>query len=476
MLTESRLETLKHWIARARTETPSPILDLAEAEVAFRQADFEHAVFQAVNAASQLPEDDARLSRSWFRAGQSAYFLDRSHEARDLCSRARQSARNPRDAKDALWGLFNALLDLEDQGAASLLPEIERMRPLTLADQARLCGGKVFYATRWGGLEDALGSARPFADRVGRLDPMSQTGFLNNYAHGLLLTARYSDALAPLALEIARAREFSLEFVVPHGLLLKAWALMGVRRFSESRRCLDSVGPASDPYVAPALSGFKARLHLFNGRAAEALSALKPTWNQDPIPSVVAELTAIEALALTVLGRFDEAREAGERAVTHSRTIETQALVASASAAVALKEGRSDAADIASHAFNVALTHGNLDSFVCAYRACPELLQPIAASPDFGTSLWALLERAHDSTLARRSGMEPLSHAGTDWRLTRREEEVLGLIAAGLTNKEIAQRLFLAEVTVKAHVRHILRKLGVRSRTEAAIRATMRSD
>jgi LuxR family maltose regulon positive regulatory protein len=55
--------------------------------------------------------------------------------------------------------------------------------------------------------------------------------------------------------------------------------------------------------------------------------------------------------------------------------------------------------------------------------------------------------------------------------LSKREKEVLGLIGQGLSNAEIGQRLFISPVTVKAHVRHIFEKLGVRSRTEAAIRA-----
>jgi DNA-binding NarL/FixJ family response regulator len=55
--------------------------------------------------------------------------------------------------------------------------------------------------------------------------------------------------------------------------------------------------------------------------------------------------------------------------------------------------------------------------------------------------------------------------------LSDREMEVLQLVAAGATNKEIAARLFLAEGTVKNHVTNILGKLGVRDRTQAALRA-----
>jgi DNA-binding CsgD family transcriptional regulator/N-acetylneuraminic acid mutarotase len=52
--------------------------------------------------------------------------------------------------------------------------------------------------------------------------------------------------------------------------------------------------------------------------------------------------------------------------------------------------------------------------------------------------------------------------------LTPREREVLGMVAAGLTNREIGEALFISESTAGVHVSHIMAKLGVGSRTEAA--------
>jgi DNA-binding NarL/FixJ family response regulator len=56
------------------------------------------------------------------------------------------------------------------------------------------------------------------------------------------------------------------------------------------------------------------------------------------------------------------------------------------------------------------------------------------------------------------------------WRdgLTRREEQVLRLVAEGLTNAQVAERLFVAEGTVKSHVKSLMRKLGTATRSEAA--------
>ncbi|MFE9679522.1 response regulator [Streptomyces sp. NPDC006259] len=64
----------------------------------------------------------------------------------------------------------------------------------------------------------------------------------------------------------------------------------------------------------------------------------------------------------------------------------------------------------------------------------------------------------------------PLTDARLDV-LTDREREVLGLIARGLNNVEIAEKLFLGETTVKTHVARILTKLHIRDRVEAVVLA-----
>jgi len=66
-------------------------------------------------------------------------------------------------------------------------------------------------------------------------------------------------------------------------------------------------------------------------------------------------------------------------------------------------------------------------------------------------------------------GERPAEEVLTDQgMLSRREREVVTMVASGMTNKEIAQRLFIAERTAEGHVERIRNKLGVRSRTEVA--------
>ncbi|MFI2435873.1 response regulator [Streptomyces sp. NPDC018693] len=60
--------------------------------------------------------------------------------------------------------------------------------------------------------------------------------------------------------------------------------------------------------------------------------------------------------------------------------------------------------------------------------------------------------------------------------LTAREREILALIGEGLTNRQIGQRLYLAEKTVKNHISRLLAKLGVERRIQAAVIATQAQD
>ena len=67
-----------------------------------------------------------------------------------------------------------------------------------------------------------------------------------------------------------------------------------------------------------------------------------------------------------------------------------------------------------------------------------------------------------------RAASEASVPASTDFGLTSREREVLSLVGAGRTNRQIAEELFISESTAGVHVSHILSKLGVSSRTQAA--------
>lgn len=72
--------------------------------------------------------------------------------------------------------------------------------------------------------------------------------------------------------------------------------------------------------------------------------------------------------------------------------------------------------------------------------------------------------------IARFSGKGATKHVPDGLKsLTEREREVLTMVAKGLSNAEIAQRMFLGETTVKTHVAHVLSKLDLRDRVQAVV-------
>jgi DNA-binding NarL/FixJ family response regulator len=100
----------------------------------------------------------------------------------------------------------------------------------------------------------------------------------------------------------------------------------------------------------------------------------------------------------------------------------------------------------------------------------PELLVTGIRAVHSGESLLAptLTRRMIESFLARP---RLVAAAQTASVLTIREQEVLRLLARGLTNAEIASELYVSETTVKTHVSRVLMKLGLRDRVQAVIYA-----
>jgi len=247
------------------------------------------------------------------------------------------------------------------------------------------------------------------------------------------------------------------------GEVLSAWGLAVLDHVRESservidgcrlilRRCEDteerhySVSPLrwatsvlvelGDPEGARACAAALARIAAETGQP-EAMSALS------------------HALGETALldGDVDRAVEQFQRAIDLLREVDAPfELIESerrAAAALVRVARRDDAVDRLLGAYRLARR----------LRARPSI-QRLAAS-------LADLDERVDRRLSRRQAEQLVQE-----QLTRRELEVVRLLAAGQTNREIAKDLFLSVRTVDMHVRNILRKLDCRSRTEAARRA-----
>jgi DNA-binding NarL/FixJ family response regulator len=115
---------------------------------------------------------------------------------------------------------------------------------------------------------------------------------------------------------------------------------------------------------------------------------------------------------------------------------------------------------------------GNTPVVVLCDRASPGRLRPLLAAGVRGVVLREEMSDALAPTIAAVDAGQvciPSQQAPAIERpvLTIREKQVIGLVALGLKNGEIAERLFLAESTVKSHLSSAFAKLGVRSRHEA---------
>lgn len=99
------------------------------------------------------------------------------------------------------------------------------------------------------------------------------------------------------------------------------------------------------------------------------------------------------------------------------------------------------------------LVHGQFD----AERLADMVRAAAAGLSIFSSGLTGSLSEEQERPEPDRSG----------WGLSRREEEVMNLIAGGASNRDLARDLFLAEKTVKNHVNRIFSKMGVSSRSQA---------
>ena len=126
---------------------------------------------------------------------------------------------------------------------------------------------------------------------------------------------------------------------------------------------------------------------------------------------------------------------------------------------------------------DVALREGiaaGISGFLLKDVDVDELADAIRRVAAGGTLIQAVATRARDRVQQAGLDFDALNDASDP--LTAREIEVLRLIAAGMSNREIAAALDVAEGTVKNHTSSILSKLGVRDRTRAVLKALERGD
>jgi ATP/maltotriose-dependent transcriptional regulator MalT len=475
VLAEGRLATLERWLAYATAQhIKSACLNLAAAQVMLRQARYTAAETLAAQAAHASPsdEDTGFLSRAYSIAGHSAHLANREDDALRHYQEAERYAAHAGQLRDALWGQLLCALDLDRTDLDEALQRLESVQAETVDDSLRVATGKLFLALRQGtGLNVDL-LREPLIEQTG--DPLVRSSFLNAWVFALAFSGRYSEALEASELQIAEANQYRLSFALPPAYLTRGLALRGLSQFRQAHEWFDQAERAADVEGrATATQIARALAFAAEGRAADAVSLLKPEPRVFPTQSLRSEYLAGLALALAATGCFEDSLERTSEALGGPRSVEAQVLAACTKAIVAIGRGNPNALALAEGAFNVTMRTGNVDSFVCAYRVVPDLAVWVSRIEASRYDLGMVMGRANDQALARSLGLalfptltQPPNHS-----LSPRETEVYGLIAQGLSNRAIAQALFISEATVKVHVRRILEKLGVETRTQAALRA-----
>ncbi|MGH9270851.1 MAG: helix-turn-helix transcriptional regulator [Ilumatobacteraceae bacterium] len=230
-----------------------------------------------------------------------------------------------------------------------------------------------------------------------------------------------------------------------------------------------------------------AALHLARSRPEPALELLDRALGGELEQHVEAPLLALLVQANLAVGDVEAARRSSEqlRRLGESQSSPyVRAVAAVAQARVCSASGDDDARTCWHEALTLFLSAGMA---VEAGSARLELARLISTDrPDAAIVELEAAHQAFEGAGARRRADETaalLRALGGDAKtgpkrrttLTRREEEVLDLVRHGLTNAEIADRLFISPKTAEHHVGRILAKLGLRSRTEAAAHAAPRT-
>jgi DNA-binding CsgD family transcriptional regulator len=306
-----------------------------------------------------------------------------------------------------------------------------------------------------GGDYGAALRAVTLAEEMAALIDHQQWLVIARLAHGIMLT--HLGALDTAATVFTQARDAAammgaVQFVRQAEGCLALCAVTAGRE-TEAESLLAPLLPTEDrPHSIAERRALLARaaLDVRRGRPEEALGCTRrlslPPRDDDAERWTPVTLL-IRAEAFTGLGRVDAAREALEAARQIALTRGPRAFAWQITAALAVLDRRP----------------GQPDKAMIA-RARTELESLLHSIPDS-----RLREILAETPMAQMVLSTPAMPANPDDPLTRRERDVVRLIARGKSNREIADALFIAEKTVETHVSNSLSKLGYHSRAQLAV-------
>lgn len=352
-----------------------------------------------------------------------------------------------------------ALASMRDAGA-----DLDAIRGAFVCGDIRMMQGRLREAARTYEAGLALAAARPEAEAdelfLGLAEVHLERGEVQE-AHRLL------DEIARAATETHHAGNRHRWCLVMSRVALAR---------GESRRALELLSEAEAhhrrdplPIVRP-VAAMKARIRLAEGdvdgaerwatehevRHDDALGFLREFEHITLARILIARGSHPDAIDL--LARLGSAAHAGER---QGRLIETLALASLAYQGIGRPR---EAFESLGRALDLAEGEGHVQVFVSEKTPMRDLLRQVTARGIGGAWTRRVLTGFEVPE-------EPLRPAGDGGSLTRREHEILRLIAAGMRNQEIARQLFISPATVKRHIANVYGKLNASHRTDALRRA-----
>jgi LuxR family transcriptional regulator, maltose regulon positive regulatory protein len=479
LLAAGQSETLEKWLAACGAAGVTvPGASLARAEILIRKGEMSAAAAVAGDTASRLKEDHPDYAWACNVAGRALHFTSEEEAAFERFEAARRTASTDEDMKEALWGLLLAATEIAPETMAGYLDALETGYSDDIDVRFRLAIGRYGTAEQTSSISgewQRFLSLLPLTEHA--TDPLAVSSFLATASSAARLRGQYVQALELADRAHAVCIDLRLEFGAGACLVGRIAAEIGLRLFSRAKRSLNAFARTStrreDPYYRLEGLTLQARLRACEGDLIGALLTQHEVAGLRAPPRALGVFLSTLAMIEAAAGEVDRSRELTRHARGNGTNIEMQLGCRLAEAIAASKENPEEAKDTVLDAVVACGSGDCLDGLVFAYRIHPPLLDTAAENPAALAIVRRALSSSRDVALGKRIGMLVMNELSEDplSDLTPREREVLGLLSEGLTNAEIASRLYITPSTAKVHVRHILEKLGARNRLQAVLRA-----
>jgi LuxR family maltose regulon positive regulatory protein len=474
LLADGRITTLRRWLSLAeRQKIVDPLILLASAEIALREGRDSEAQQLGEQAASGLGGNPTRAAHAHLVAARAAHMRDDFDAIAPNAEKAFLLAPDEESRFEALWlAWLNAFERQMIEESASLSEQLASLAPRNPEAALRVALVRGMTDFEHGRINQTVAAWIKASALVPHVrDPLLRTSFLNQFSHATLANAQYDQALEIAQAQIDEATKSGLDFVIDHGMLVKAGASVGIRKLREAHAVLLAIEKRPETvsgYIALSIGLLTAKLRIASGDTETAMNHLLRDPPSKVPPSAVGELLAYRGLLQAVTGDLAGAATSIEAARVASQYVETVTVAELAEAILsAAVSHTSEARAGLVGAIDSVIRSGHHEAVVTAVRASPELVMIYGRESTNTTPLRDILIRSRDHDLARTAKITIPRDLRRGDDLSPRELEVCELILQGRTNIEISRALFISGSTTKVHIRHIYEKLGAHSRAEA---------